>query len=139
MKEFKDRLKAGREACGLSQAALAEAVGISTRTIQNYELGKRYPRNMQVAQSLANALELPVTELLGNAGTYVVEAQERGGARARRDVEGLVQEISGLFAGGELGEEDIDAVMLALQTAYWKAKKKNKKFAPKKYQQQDTD
>ena len=34
---------------------------------------------------------------------------------------------------GTLKEEDMDAVMQAVQQAYWEAKKANKKYTPKKY------
>jgi len=43
----------------------------------------------------------------------------------------LVSELSGLFAGGELTEEDRDAVMQSLQEAYWLAKKENRKYGRK--------
>ena len=69
----------------------------------------------------------PLTE------AYVVEAQERGGAKAARDIEELVSEVTGLFAGGELSEEAIEGAMKALNDAYWMAKEKNRKYTPKKY------
>ena len=47
--------------------------------------------------------------------------------------ERLVKEVSGLYAGGELAEEDMDAMMKAIQEAYWIAKEKNRKYVPKKY------
>ena len=45
----------------------------------------------------------------------------------------LVEQMGGMFAGGEMSEEDIDGVMRALQDLYWKAKEDNKKYTPKKY------
>jgi hypothetical protein len=39
----------------------------------------------------------------------------------------------GIFAGGNIADEDLDVMMRALQDAYWIAKEKNKKFTPKKY------
>lgn len=44
-----------------------------------------------------------------------------------------MDEVSGLFAGGNIADEDLDVMMKALQDAYWIAKEKNKKFTPKKY------
>ena len=41
--------------------------------------------------------------------------------------------MTGLFAGGEMAEEDMDALMLAVQQAYVDAKRKNRKYTPKKY------
>ena len=40
---FKDRLKEKRVEANLTQAALAEKVSVTARTIQNYELGTRKP------------------------------------------------------------------------------------------------
>ena len=42
-------------------------------------------------------------------------------------------EVTGLFAGGELADEDLDEMMKGIQEAYWIAKEKNKKYTPKKY------
>jgi hypothetical protein len=36
-----------------------------------------------------------------------------------------------------MAEEDADALMFALQNAYLDAKRKNKKYTPKKYRQND--
>ena len=42
-------------------------------------------------------------------------------------------EVTGLFAGGELADEDLDEMMKGIQEAYWIAKENNKKYTPKKY------
>lgn len=130
---FKDRLKEKRLEAGLTQVELAKKAGVTTRTVQNYELGNRKPANMEVIQRIADALNTTTEYLLGSSGAYVVEAQERGGAKAARDIEELVSEVTGLFAGGELSEEAIEGAMKALNDAYWMAKEKNRKYTPKKY------
>ena len=130
---FKDRLKEKRLEAGLTRVELAKKAGVTTRTIQNYELGNRKPANMEVIQRIADALNTTTEYLLGSSGAYVVEAQERGGAKAARDIEELVSEVTGLFAGGELSEEAIEGAMKALNDAYWMAKEKNRKYTPKKY------
>lgn len=128
---FKERLKEKRKALGMSQAELAARAGVTSRTIQNYELGSRKPQNMEVVQKLADALNTTTDYLLGNADRQILAAYVKGGAKAARDVEELVSEISGLFAGGELAEEEKDAVMAALTRAYWDAKEDNRKYASK--------
>ena len=130
---FRDRLKEKRLAAGMTQAELAEKVGISARTIQNYEMGTRKPRNLEVIQKIAEALRTTLDYLLGSSGAYVVAAQEKGGAKAARDIEALVSEVTGLFAGGMLSEESMDGAIKALNDAYWIAKEKNRKYTPKKY------
>lgn len=130
---FKERLKEKRMEAGLTQVQLAEKAGVTARTIQNYELGNRKPSNMEVIQKIADALNTTTEYLLGSSGTYVVEAHEKGGSKAARDIEQLVSEVTGLFAGGELSEESLEGAMKALNDAYWIAKEKNRKFKPKKY------
>ena len=38
-----------------------------------------------------------------------------------------------MFAGGELSDQDREAVMRSLEKAYWLAKEDNQKYTPKKY------
>lgn len=130
---FKDRLKEKRVEAGLSQAELATKAGVTSRTIQNYELGQRKPGNMVIIQKIADALGTTTEYLLGSSGSYVMEAHEKGGAKAARDIDELVSEVTGMFAGGTLSEDALEGAMKALNDAYWIAKEKNKKFAPKKY------
>lgn len=130
---FKERLKEQRLSAGLTQVDLAERAKVTSRTIQNYELGTRAPKNIEIVQRLATALGCPVEQLLESREMYVVEAQQKGGVKAARDIEELVQEVTGLFAGGQLDEESLEGAMRALNDAYWLAKEKNKKYAPKRY------
>ena len=131
---FKERLKEKRIEANLTQAELGKRAGMSERTIQNYELGTRMPRNLEAVEKLAAALETTPEELLGNSGMLIVSAHEQGGAKAARDIDELVSEVSGMFAGGTMSDEAMDGVMQALNEAYWKAKAKNKeRYTPKKY------
>ena len=41
---FRDQLKARREACGLTRAALAEQLGVSASAVGNYETGVSFPK-----------------------------------------------------------------------------------------------
>lgn len=129
---FKERLKQKRVEAGMTQVQLAQSAGVTARTIQNYELGTRKPSNIEVVQKIADVLHTTTEYLLGSSGTYVVEAHEKGGAQSARDIEQLVSEVTGLFAGGELSEESLEGAMKALNDAYWIAKEKNRKYAAKK-------
>ena len=133
---FKDRLKDARLKAGLTQAELAEKVSVTARTIQNYEMGTRKP-NSKIVAALAAALGTTVDYLLSGADVYTLTAQEKGGARTARDIEELVSEVTGLFAGGQLSEDALEGAMRALNDAYWQAKEKNKKYTPKKYRHAD--
>lgn len=96
---FKDRLREKRVEANLTQAALAEKVSVTARTIQNYELGSRKPTKYEVVKKIAEALNTTPEYLLGNSGMLVLAAQEQGGAKAAREIDELVSEVSGMFAG----------------------------------------
>jgi transcriptional regulator with XRE-family HTH domain len=130
---FAERLRKKRVEAGLSQTELATHAGIHIRTVQNYESGYRYPNSLAITVKLAAALNTTSEYLLGEEGEYIIDAAEKGGTKAKRDIKALVSELSGLFAGGELSEEDRDAAMQALSEAYWIAKKESKKYTPKKH------
>lgn len=129
---FKERLKSKRVEAGLTQAELAARVSVTARTIQNYEMGTRRP-NSKVVADLATALGTTVDYLLTSADVYAMAAKEKGGSKAARDIDELVGEVTGLFAGGQLSEDALEGAMRALNEAYWLAKEKNKKFTPKKF------
>ena len=136
---FKERLRDKRIEAGMLQRDLAAKAGVTTRTIQNYELGTRRPQHTEVVQRLAEALGTTTVYLMGMEGQYIMAAQQQGGAKAARDIEDLVAEVSGLFAGGTLDDEAMEGAMRALNEAYWRAKEKNKKYTPKKYRTEETD
>jgi transcriptional regulator with XRE-family HTH domain len=119
---FAEKLKDARKKAKLSQGALAEKAGISARTLQNYEMGKRYPANLEIASRLAAVLGLGAEELLSTGERSLVGA--KGDAKAQ--LQELVQAVSGLFSGGEIGDEDRDAAMEAIIAAYWAAKKEKR-------------
>ena len=135
--EFKERLKQKRVEANLTQAQLAEKISVTARTIQHYELGTRKPTKFETIEKIAGALNTTTEYLLGNSGILVLAAQERGGARAARDIDELVSEVTGLFAGGQLSDEAIESAMKALNDAYWIAKEKNKKYTPKKHRKDE--
>ena len=136
---FKDRLREKRLEANLTQVQLAEKVSISARTIQNYELGTRKPTKYEVVEKLATVLDTTPEYLLGQSGMLVVAAHEKGGSKAARDIDELVSEVTGMFAGGRLSDEALDGAMKALNDAYWIAKEKNKKYAPKKYRKRASE
>lgn len=119
---FSDKLKEARKKAGLSQSALAEKAGISVRTLQNYEMGKRYPASLDIAVALSSALGITTEEMLSSGEKTIVDA--KGDAKAQ--LQELVLAVSGLFSGGQIGDEDRDAAMEAIIAAYWAAKKETR-------------
>ena len=130
--KFNERLKELREKINLTQEQLAKISGVSSRMIQRYEYGTSRPR-LDAAEKIAKALNVSTDELLGNADMLVAQANEKYGARGAKQAKQLTDEVTGLFAGGDMAEEDMDLMMKAIQDAYWIAKEKNKKYTPKKH------
>lgn len=133
--EFGKRLKTEREKKGWTRPQLAEASGVAVRTIQNYENSTRCPGRVEICNKLAAALDVPPAYLLGESEAYhahMEQAREIGGVKSVREVKAMVDDISCCFAGGELPEEDLEAMMDALIDAYRIAKNHNKKYANRK-------
>ena len=107
---FGEKVRAARKERGLSQKELAARTHIAVRTIN-----------------------IDLASLMDENAEFTIQASEKYGSRGRRQAEKLVKDVEALYAGGELEERDMDAMMRALQDAYWKAKEINRKFVPKKY------
>ena len=113
------------------------AVTITNRVITSYETGKSFPRTRDAYKRIADALGVNVNYLLSDDEAFILGAKEQFGYRGKKGAEKLLAEVTGLFAGGEMAEEDMDELMLGIQEAYIEAKKRNKKYTPKKYQKSE--
>ena len=136
--ELNERLAKLRRMKGLTQAELADKVGVTTRSIQNYEFGTRTPQ-MDTIAKIAEALEIDEKAILSDEDYFVIEAHEKYGSRGKRDAEELVKNATALFSGGQLSENDKARVLEAIQEAYFEAKIINKKYTPKKYRKNNND
>lgn len=65
MNEFPNILKTMRMARGMTQEALADAIGTAKSTISMYERGKREP-DFETLEALADVFNVPLTALLSN-------------------------------------------------------------------------
>lgn len=130
---FGDRIKELRNLADMSQQELANRTGLSLRSIQNYESNQRYPKDVAILNKLCAALGTTIEALMKEEDQFILEAASKFGSRGKNDAEKLIEEVGGLFAGGELNEEDKDKVFRAITEMYWKAKDNNKKYTPKKY------
>lgn len=130
---FGEKLLQLRKARHLSQKEVAKVIGVTSRSFTDYERGVRYPRTRNKYEALAKFFDVDVNYLYTENEFFIDEAGKKYGSRGRRQANALVNELAGLFAGGELSNEDKDAVMLDLQRVYWVSKEQNKKYTPKKY------
>ena len=138
---FPAKLTAARKAAELNQTELAEAAGVSRRSISAYENGEAFPRK-NVLRKMAKALGVTVTYLTDEQATDPEEgrtrednidlAWERFGARGAREARELLDRNSAFFAGGDIPQEDKDALFEAVMTAYLTAKQEaRRKFTPR--------
>lgn len=136
---FGEKFKTEREKRGLTQQEVADGLGINRRMITRYENGISFPRTKEAYRKIADYFEVDVNYLLTEDEEFVVTASEQYGTRGMRQAQQLIDGMSGLFAGGELSDEDKDAVMKALQDIYWESKARNvEKYTPKKYKESDS-
>ena len=72
---------------------------------------------------LASVFNVNMEELITDTDCVPEEiADGEGGDNAAKEMRKLVAKLNGLFAGGQLSDEDRDKVMYAVTDMYWKAK-----------------
>ena len=130
---FGEKVRELRRKNGMTQAELAKKAGLGLKTITNYESGATYPQNREVYVTLAEILGCKADYLRSENEEFLVKVQQEFGYRGKKGAEKLLAEVTGLFADGEMAEEDMDEMMLAIQEAYVIAKRNNRKYTPKKY------
>lgn len=131
--KFAEKIRELRKERKLTQREVADYCGISLRTYVSYEQDGRYPRRREIYEKMAEIYRVDKNYILTEDEDFIEEAAEQYGSRGRKQAEALVCELSGLFAGGELSERDKDAVMIALQKAYFDCKVDNMKYTHEKY------
>ena len=122
---FGEKLKLYRKMKNITQRDLAKIAGLGFNTISNYERGQTYPQNREIYARLAQILEIDTDFLHNENDDFINEAEARYGKRGRSQAEQLVEDARGLFAGGELTEEEKLGVLRALQDVFWECKDAN--------------
>ncbi|MGF0008516.1 helix-turn-helix domain-containing protein [Eubacteriales bacterium SGI.150] len=134
---FGEKFKEQRLKLGLTQKELAAKLNLNYRMISMYETGRSFPRSRENYKKMAEVFGVNVNYLLTEDEDFVAQAGEKYGARGMKQAQELLDDMSGLFAGGTLSEQDKDAVMRAMQDIYWESKERNvEKYTPKKYRKQ---
>lgn len=116
MSQFSSKLKALRKQSGLTQAELANRLGVGKSTISMYELGAREP-DFGNLEALADLFNVPMSVLLGDCISTIQQPQISDA------------DIKAAFWGGDkdLSKEDIDELWRDVQDyAAFKAKQKKK-------------
>lgn len=118
---FAEKMKQLRNRKGATQQEVANALGITLRTVQNYEMGASLPKKRETIKNIAAYYSVPVSALLSEEDYYIYEAEQRGGEEDARHLYTLLADMSALFAGGRVSEEDRNTVMKTLTDLYWES------------------
>ena len=141
MDRFPEKLRTARKEKELNQTELAQAVGLTQRSLTNYECGRAIPRPATI-RKLAEALDVTVEYLTNDATddpdakrgeeAQIEMARSRFGSKGAREVSDLLDRSLEMMAGGSVPQEDKDAFFQALMTAYVTAKNAaSETFTPK--------
>ena len=130
---FGEKLRKHRKEKNLTQQQVAEAIGVAPTTIVNYENGTTYPRDRAVYVKLAEILGVEADYLHNENDMFLEASSEMYGRRGKKQAAQLVETARGLFAGGELTDDEKLGVLNAMQEAFFECKKMNaEKYNPKK-------
>lgn len=134
---FGEKIQNLRKNKNLSQTQLANAVGVTLRTVRGWEIEGRYPKQHDLYQKLADTLDCDVSYLMAEGEAFITEASEQFGNRGAKQAQQILEQAAAMFAGGELSDDDKTAFMDEIQSLYLDSKKRAKKFTPKKYLKED--
>jgi transcriptional regulator with XRE-family HTH domain len=132
--KFGEKIKGLRKEKGLTQEALGKLIGVSKRTIINYEQGTSYPQDHDTYAKLASALECDENYIKTENEDFITTASSQYGSRGAAQAQMIIDQTAAMFAGGELSDEDKMAFLHEIQSLYFDSKDRAKKFTPKKYQ-----
>lgn len=147
---FAKKIRNLRKKANLTQTDLGRLVGVGKSTVTNWENGYTYPKHRSQYEELAKIFGVSeeylknetndediIEEVSGNPAPsaspeFEMRIKERYGSKAAIQARALAEQVSALFAGGELTDEDKDNVMLSIQMAYIDCKTKNIELYGKK-------
>ena len=130
---FGEKVKTLRTTKKMSQAQLAQELGVALRTVSGWENQNRYPKKRELYQNLADILGCDISYLMSEEESFITEAAEQFGSRGAKQAQQILEQAAAMFAGGELSDEDKTAFMDEIQMLYLDSKMRAKKYTPKKY------
>lgn len=124
--DFGEKLKKLRAEHNMKQEELAQMLGVSVRSLSNYENGLRFPKHKETYEKLSHIFQVDYNYLLDENSAFVNQAYQEYGTQGKDEAFSLLNNLTALFAGGKLSEDDRDEIMRLLQQAYWQSKDKAK-------------
>nr|WP_302597785.1 helix-turn-helix transcriptional regulator [uncultured Cellulosilyticum sp.] len=134
---FSKRLKELRKEHNLTQADLAQKLGVVRTAITNYETNRTMP-DPAALNELANLFNVSIDYLLGNTNTptdNLTVKEEKDIAKKLDELKEILESQSGLlFSGSEMDDETKEFLLASLERTIRQSKVLAKeKFTPNKY------
>lgn len=143
---FGEKIKELRKKRGFSQSELAEKIGVTQKTICNYENGTRFPKGQKIINGFADIFDVSIDYLLDDTeidsnkqnikieykDEFISTAKENFGYKGKKEAENLLEKTAAIFSGGSLSDEDKDAFFQSITELYFDAKSKSRKKYGKK-------
>lgn len=95
---FGEKIKNLRKSKHMNQTQLANAIGVSLRTIRGWEIEGRYPKQHDLYQKLADTLGCDVSYLMTEEESFITEASEQYGSRGAKQAQQIIEQAAAMFA-----------------------------------------
>ncbi len=116
---FGDKVKILRTEKGWIQQELADALGVSVRTIKNYELGDSYPKNRLIYKKLAEIFNVDVNDLLVENEEFQMPEKTDTSYDDYHMLKQSLNRMKQVFRSERIEQKDKDALIRKLWDLYW--------------------
>lgn len=116
---FGDKVKILRTEKGWIQQELADALGVSVRTIKNYELGDSYPKNRLIYKKLAEIFNVDVNDLLVENEEFQMPEKTDTSYDDYHLLKQSLNRMKQVFRSERIEQKDKDALIRKLWDLYW--------------------
>lgn len=125
--KFGEKLKVLRQEKGWIQQELADAVGLSVRTIKNYELGDSYPKKREVYKKFADIFSVELNYLLTEDEGFIYKGKTEKGYKEYILMQEVLKLSNDIFRSEDLKDDEKDYMMKRILEIYWDSKSEARK------------